>query len=77
MPAPPPTKIVPGLEEVLVATGPVTDGESKDLDAALKEFHDSPAKVGQGGDSNIMVFFSSTRFSVLLSPPCPTLAGES
>src|SRR5580693_4760968 len=32
MPAPPPMKIVPGMEEVLVATGPVTDQESKDLD---------------------------------------------
>src|SRR5579863_191231 len=50
MPAPPPMKIVPGMEEILVATGPVTDEESKDLDAAIKEFHDSPAKVGQGGD---------------------------
>ena len=29
-------KIVPGMEEVLVATGPVTDQESKDLDAAIK-----------------------------------------
>src|ERR1700733_9412647 len=31
MPEPPPTKIVPGLAEVLVATGPVTDEEGKDL----------------------------------------------
>lgn len=50
MPAPPPMKIVPGMEEILVATGPVTDQESKDLDAAIKEFRDSPAEVGQGGD---------------------------
>ena len=77
MPAPPPTKIVPGLEEVLVATGPVTDGESKDLDAALKEFHDSPAKVGQGGDSNTLKRVEEKKTIILLSPPCPTLAGES
>lgn len=50
MPAPPPTKIFPGLEEPLVATGPVTEEESKDLDAALKEFHDAPLKVAQKGD---------------------------
>ncbi len=50
MPAPSPMKIVPGMEEVLVATGQVTDQESKDLDAAIKEFRDSPAKVGKGGD---------------------------
>jgi YD repeat-containing protein len=50
MPPPPPMKIVPGMEEVLVATGPVTDQESRDLDAALKEFHDAPARTGKGGD---------------------------
>ena len=50
MPPPPPMKIVPGMEEVLVATGPVTDAEGKDLDAALKEFHDAPAKAGKDGD---------------------------
>lgn len=42
MPAPPPIKIFPGLEEPLVATGPVTEAENKDLDAALKQFHDLP-----------------------------------
>lgn len=50
MPAPPPTRYVPGMEEALIATGPVSDQESKDLDAALAAFHDAPAKVGQGGD---------------------------
>lgn len=45
MPAPPPIKIFPGLEEPLVATGPVTDAENKDLDAALQQFHDLPLKL--------------------------------
>jgi hypothetical protein len=50
MPAPPPIKIFPGLGEPLVATGPVSEQEGIDLDAALKEFHDAPAKVGRDGD---------------------------
>ena len=50
MPAPPPIKIFDGLAEPLVATGPVTDEEGKALDAALKEFHDAPAKAGKDGD---------------------------
>jgi RHS repeat-associated protein len=50
MPAPPPMKYVPGMEEGLVATGPVTDEESKDLDAALAAFHEAPLKGGQGSD---------------------------
>jgi RHS repeat-associated protein len=50
LPAPPPIKIFPGLEEPLVATGPVSEDESKDLDTALKTFHDAPAKTGPGGD---------------------------
>ena len=50
MPPPPPIKIFPGLEEPLVATGPVTEDENKDLDTALKSFHDAPAKSGPGGD---------------------------
>lgn len=50
MPAPPATKIVPGFAEVLVATGPVGVQESADLDAAIKEFHDAPAKVGKDAD---------------------------
>jgi RHS repeat-associated protein len=50
MPAPPPIKIFPGLEEPLVATGPVTDAEGKDLDAALKEFHDLPLSLGKDAD---------------------------
>jgi len=50
MPAPPPMRIVPGMEEALVATGEVTERESQDLDAALKEFHDAPLKAEQRGD---------------------------
>jgi len=50
LPAPPPMRIVPGLDEPLVATGPVNDQENKDLDAALVAFHDAPAKAGPGGD---------------------------
>jgi len=50
MPVPPPMKIFPGLAEPLVATGPVTDEEGKDLDAALAAFHDAPAKAGKDGD---------------------------
>jgi RHS repeat-associated protein len=50
MPAPPPIKIFPGLFEPLVATGPVSDEEGKDLDAALKAFHDAPAKAAKGSD---------------------------
>jgi RHS repeat-associated protein len=50
MPAPPPMKIFPGLEEPLIATGPVTQEEGKALDTALKEFHEAPAKAGPQGD---------------------------
>lgn len=50
LPPPPPMKYVPGMEEALVATGPVSDEESKDLDTALAAFHDAPAKAGPGGD---------------------------
>jgi hypothetical protein len=50
LPPPPPMRILPGLEEQLVATGPVTDEENKDLDIALKTFHDAPAKAGPGSD---------------------------
>lgn len=50
MPAPPPTKLMAGLEEQLVATGPVTEEESKDLDAALKAFHEAPLKAAAGSD---------------------------
>src|SRR5690348_985128 len=35
MPTPPPMRIMPGLEEPLVATGPVTEEENRDLDIAL------------------------------------------
>lgn len=50
LPAPPPMRIFPGLEESLVATGPVTEEENRDLDAALKAFHEAPAKAGPQGD---------------------------
>jgi len=50
MPAPPPIKYFPGLEEPLVATGPVTEEEGRDLDIALKSFHEAPAKAGPGSD---------------------------
>lgn len=45
-----PIKIFPGFEEALVATGPVTEAESKDLDAELKVFHDAPLKASKGQD---------------------------
>ena len=50
MPAPPAMRYVPGFAEPLVATGPMTDQESKDLDLALKAFHDAPAAAGKAGD---------------------------
>jgi RHS repeat-associated protein len=50
MPAPPPMRIVPGLEEPLVATGAVSTQESKELDGALKVFHDTVAKAGPYSD---------------------------
>jgi hypothetical protein len=49
LPPPPPTKYVPGMAEALIATGPVSDAENKDLDAALGAFHDAPGKT-PGGD---------------------------
>jgi RHS repeat-associated protein len=50
LPAPPPMRYVPGMEEPLVATGPVNDQETKDLDAAIAAFHDAPARVGKDAD---------------------------
>jgi len=50
MPTPPPMRYMPGMEEPLVATGPVTEQEKKDLDAALAAFHDAPAAAGANGD---------------------------
>ena len=49
-PHPPPMRYIPGLEEALVATGPVTTEEDKDLDAALAAFHDAPFKAGPDAD---------------------------
>jgi RHS repeat-associated protein len=43
-------RYVPGMEEPLVATGPVTEQENADLDAALAAFHDAPARAGLAGD---------------------------
>src|SRR5580658_188054 len=48
LPPPPPMKIMPGLWESLIATGPVTDAEGKDLDAALKAFHEAPLHLKPG-----------------------------
>jgi RHS repeat-associated protein len=50
IPQPPPMRYTPGMEEPLVATGPVSDAESKDLDFALAAFHDAPAKSAPGAD---------------------------
>ena len=50
LPAPPPMRYVPGMEEPLIATGPVTESEDRDLDAALLAFHDAPAKAGPVSD---------------------------
>jgi hypothetical protein len=50
LPSPPPMRYMAGLDEPLVATGPVTEEETKDLDAALAAFRDAPATTGEGGD---------------------------
>jgi hypothetical protein len=50
MPAPPPIKYLAGLEEPLVATGPVTEEENKDLDIALATFHEAPLQATPGSD---------------------------
>ena len=50
MPPAPPIKLFPGFEEGVVATGPVTDAETNDLDAALKAFHDAPLSAAKGSD---------------------------
>jgi RHS repeat-associated protein len=50
MPAPPPVRYVPGMEEALVAAGEVTPEENADLDAALAAFHAAPLKAGEDGD---------------------------
>jgi YD repeat-containing protein len=50
MPAPPPIKYFAGLDEPLVATGDVTEAEGKDLNAALKAFHDAPINAAAGSD---------------------------
>jgi RHS repeat-associated protein len=47
---PPPMRYVPGLAEPLVATGPVTEQESKELDAALTAFREAPAKAAVNAD---------------------------
>lgn len=50
MPTPPPIEYVPGMEEALIPTGPVSEEETKALHLALKEFHDAPAKAGPDSD---------------------------
>jgi len=50
LPPPPPMRILPGLEEPLVATGPVSDEENKDLDAALAAFHNAPLNAAPDSD---------------------------
>jgi len=50
LPPPPAIRYVPGMDEPLVATGPVTEWENRDLDTALKAFHDAPAEAGPEGD---------------------------
>ncbi len=50
LPPPPPMRYVPGLEEPLVATGPVSDPETTDLNAALAAYHSAPDKAGASGD---------------------------
>jgi RHS repeat-associated protein len=43
-------RYVPGLQEPLVATGPVTEPENRALDIALAAFHDAPAKLVHTSD---------------------------
>jgi RHS repeat-associated protein len=50
LPVPPAMRYVPGLQEPLVATGPVTEQENRALDVALAAFHDAPANVGGASD---------------------------
>jgi hypothetical protein len=50
LPPAPPMRYVPGLEEPLVATGPVTDAESRELDAALAAYHEAPLKLAATDD---------------------------
>lgn len=50
LPAAPPMRSFPGLDEPLVATGPVSEQENQDLDAALTAFHDAPSKAGKVSD---------------------------
>jgi RHS repeat-associated protein len=50
MPEPPPIKYFAGLEEPLVATGPVSEQEKQDLDTALNAFHELPAHAPAGSD---------------------------
>jgi len=50
LPPSPPTKFMPGLEEPMLATGPVSEQESSELDAALKSLHETPLKAPAGSD---------------------------
>jgi RHS repeat-associated protein len=50
LPPAPPMRYVPGMDEPLVTTGPVTEQENQELEVALTAFHDAPAKVGPTAD---------------------------
>jgi RHS repeat-associated protein len=50
LPPSPPTKFMPGLEEPLLATGPVSEQEGRELDAALKSLHEAPLNAPAGSD---------------------------
>jgi YD repeat-containing protein len=50
LPPPPPSKFMAGLEEPLLATGPVSEREGRELDAALKALHEAPLNAPAGSD---------------------------
>jgi RHS repeat-associated protein len=50
LPEPPAMKVVPGLEEPLVAMGYVSGAESKDLDAAITAFREAPKNAAPDAD---------------------------
>jgi len=59
-----PIKYLAGLEEPLVATGPVTEEEGRDLDIALASFHNAPLQATPGSD------YSDYAKPCLLSSRC-------
>lgn len=50
LPPPPPMRYVPGLQEPLVATGPTTQKEDTELDAALAAYRTAPERLGPKAD---------------------------